>query len=166
MQYNDAGQVTSLTNGAGEVVSYAYDGAGRLVMADGTGVMARYHYDVARSDGFAHTGGQLAWVEESTGSVDFGYDELGRLAIQQRTIATDAPAVIGRESTRFAPSGLPRSVDLGDGVVLPMRYDAAGRLTQIDGVWSVTTYDAAGLPMREQFNNGVTQQYERDVLNR
>jgi RHS repeat-associated protein len=166
MMYDDGGRLVSSENGAAEVVTYGYDGAGRLVTVDGTGVTTRYHYDVPRSTGFEHAGGQLAWVEEPTGSVDFGYDGYGWLATQQRTIADPATALIGRETTQFSCSGLPLRADLGDGVTLPYHYDAGGRLAQIEGVWSAESYNAAGLPLREQFGNGAIQRYERDVLDR
>jgi hypothetical protein len=105
-------------------------------------------------------------VEEPTGSVDIGYDPQGRLASFQRTLVDGAKTIAGRQVTQFAPSGLARSVDLGDGVVLPIHYDAAGRVAQVEGVWSVQSYNPADLPMSEIFGNGVIQSYERDVLNR
>src|SRR5262249_51483939 len=118
------------------------------------------------TSGFGHTGGQLAWVEEPTGSVDFGYDALGRLITQQRTIVNGATTITGAETTQLTLTGLARTLDLGDGVVLPIHYDAAGRAIRIDGVWSVTSYNAANTPVSEQFANGVAQGYQRDILNR
>jgi RHS repeat-associated protein len=164
--YDDGGRIVSTQNGAGEVVNYGYDGAGRLLTVDGTGVTTRFHYDVARSGAFDHTAGALAWVEEPTGSVDLGYDALGRQTIVQRTLDDGSATITGRETTRFSLSGLARSIDLGDGVVLPIDYDAAGRVAQIEGVWSVGSYNAASQPVSETFHNGATQTYERDILNR
>jgi RHS repeat-associated protein len=166
MTYDDAGRLLSTQNGAGDIVAYGYDAAGRLTSVDGTGVRARYHYDVPRSADFDHTAGFLAWVEEPTGSVDFGYDTQGRQAIIQRTLNDGGTTIVGKEVTQYTLSGLTRSVDLGDGVALPITYDAAGRVAQVSGVWSVQSYNAADLPLSEQFANGVTQGYERDVANR
>lgn len=166
MEYDDGGRVTHGVNGAGEALLYTYDGAGRVKTIDGAGVATRYHYDVAREAGFGNTAGQLAWVEESTGTVDFGYDELGRRTSLRRTIADGTSNLVATEATQFAPSGLARSIDLGDGVALPLHYDAAGRLTSVEGVWTVESYNAAAMPMREQFGNGVIQRYGRDVANR
>jgi RHS repeat-associated protein len=166
LRYDDAGHIVSAQNGAGDLVSYGYDSAGRLLTVDGTGVTTRFHYDVARSSGFDHTAGVLAWVEEPTGSVDFGYDAAGKQSIIQRTLNDGGATITGREVTQFSLSGLPRSIDLGDGVVLPFDYDAAGRVKQIEGVWSVDSYNAASLPVSEHFNNGATQGYQRDILNR
>ena len=164
--YDDAGRIVNAQNGADDFVAYSYDGAGRLATVDGTGVVTRFHYDVPRSAGFDHTGGALAWVEEPTGSVDIGYDDQGRQAIFQRTLVDGATTTVGREVTQYSPSGLARSHDLGDGVVLPFTYDAAGRITQIGGVWSVGAYDAANKPLNETFNNGASQSYARDSLYR
>jgi RHS repeat-associated protein len=170
MTYDDAGRVVRAENGAGDVVVYGYDGAGRLITVDGTGIANRFHYDTARSTGFEHTGGQLAWVEDAAGSVDLGYDAYSRLSTQQRTISSAissaSPALVGRETTVFSPSGLARTIDLGDGVVLPLHYDAAGRVTQVEGLWSVASYDAADQPVREQYENGVVQRYDRDLVHR
>jgi RHS repeat-associated protein len=164
--YDDAGRVVRAENGAGDVTTYAYDGAGRVISVDGPGIANRFHYDVARSAGFDHTGSQLAWVEDAAGSVDLGYDTYGHLMTHQRTVAGTSPALVGRETTVFSPSGLPRTVDLGDGVVLPLQYDAAGRVTQIADAWSVASYDAGDQPVREQYGNGVVQRYDRDLLHR
>lgn len=166
MQYDDAGRLEHSVNAAGQDIAYSYDGAGRLLTVDGAGVTARYHYDTARAAGFANTAGLLAWAEEPTGSVDFGYDDQGRPMIVQRTLVDGATTIIGREVTQLAPSGLTRSVDLGDGVVVPVRYDAAGRVNDVTGVWSVASYSAGGMALHEQFSNGVVQRYLRDVLDR
>ena len=166
MQYDDGGRLVQTRNGAGDIVTYGYDGAGRLLTTDGRGVTTRYHYDVPRSAGLDHTGGLLAWVEEPTGSVDFGYDGQGRPDTLQRTVSTAGAALTGREITRYSPSGLTRSVDLGDGVALPIHYDPAGRVSQVEGIWSVESYDAANQPLLEHYANGVTQRYRRDILNR
>lgn len=164
--YDDAGRIISAQNGAGDLVTYGYDGAGRLATVDGTGVVTRFHYDVPRSAGFDHTGGALAWIEEPTGSVDLGYDDQGRQSVFQRTLVDGSTTVVGREVTQYSRSGLTLSHDLGDGVVLPFDYDAAGRIKQIEGVWSIGTYDAADKPLSETFHNGAAQSYTRDILYR
>jgi RHS repeat-associated protein len=166
MAYDDGGHLVRSENAAHDVVTYAYDGAGRLRALDARGVANRYHYDAPRTAGYAHTGGQLAWVEEATGTVDLGYDAYGQLEVEARTLVDGDATITGREVTRRAPSGVIRQLDLGDGVVLPFHYDAAGRVTAVDGVWAVEDYSPAGVPRRERFANGVIERYERDLLER
>ena len=167
MHYDDGGRMVSTQNGAGDVVSYGYDEAGRLVTIDRTDITTRLHYDTARTNGFDHTAGQLAWVEEPSGTVDIGYDALGRpQSIFQRTLLDGATTITGREATQFSPSGLPRSWDLRRwrGAAAPLRRGRTADADRkcVDG----GSYNPASMPMREQFANGVVQSYDRDLLNR
>lgn len=165
MSYDDAGRITDIANGAGQTTTYSYDPAGRLSDVESTDVSIHYHYDVARHSEFTRTAGQLAWVEDAAGSVDFGYDDRGRQTVIQRT--TDGThQLAGRQTTQLSPSGLIRRMNLGDDVSLPFEYDPAGRLSQISGLWTAEQYDAAGSVLRERFGNGVTQRYQRDTLHR
>jgi RHS repeat-associated protein len=166
MTYDDAGRIVATLNGAGDAVRYGYDGAGRLASVDGAGVTTRFHYDAARRAGFDHTAAQLAWVEEPSGTVDLGYDDRGRQTVFERAVTIAGQTTTAREATELAPSGLVRAMDLGDGVVLPLRYDAAGRVAEVEGAWAVEAYDAANLPVRERFANGAIQRTQRDVLSR
>src|SRR5690606_15434243 len=142
-----------------------YDGAGRLtsVLAD-DGSSFTYHYDVPQDPSYQYTAGRLAWVEELTGSVQVGYDSRGRQVRFQRTIVDAAASVTlsAEEELTFAPSGLLRSVDFKDGLVVDLTYDDAGRPIQIGNLWTVQQYDAAGRILDEQYGNGVTQAYRYD----
>ncbi|HLT02134.1 MAG TPA: hypothetical protein VK001_08135, partial [Geminicoccaceae bacterium] len=72
-----------------------------------------------------------------------GYDSRGRQVRFQRTIVDAAASVTlsAEEELTFAPSGLLRSVDFKDGLVVDLTYDDAGRPIQIGNLWTVQQYD-------------------------
>src|SRR5690606_34333643 len=162
---DDPGFLIEQPTAAGQTVHYTYDGAGRLtsVLAD-DGSSFTYHYDVPQDPSYQYTAGRLAWVEELTGTVQVGYDSRGRQVRFQRTIVDAAASVTlsAEEELTFAPSGLLRSVDFKDGLVVDLTYDDAGRPIQIGNLWTVQQYDAAGRILDEQYGNGVTQAYRYD----
>jgi RHS repeat-associated protein len=163
--HNDAGFLVEATNAAGQTIEYGYDGAGRVtsVLAD-DGSSFTYHYDVPLDTSYQFTAGRLAWVEEDTGTVQVGYDARGRQTRFQRTIVDAAASLTlsAEEAHTFAPSGLLRSVDFKDGLVVDLTYDDAGRPTQVGDLWSLGQYDPAGRILGESFGNGVTQAYSFD----
>jgi RHS repeat-associated protein len=180
-------------NGAGQVVGFFYDQAGRLIargprtdfaspLVEFGGRQANdyvYHYD-AQEPGQADLGKlktRLAWVEEPSGPVAgstwkaaFGYDLFGRQTTVSRTIAN----VSALETMTFSPSGL----SLGqsspdDGFSLVATYDPAGRLIKLGDVWragnaadvnGINAFDAAGRVLDETYGNGLQQSYVRDSL--
>ncbi|HET9620835.1 MAG TPA: FG-GAP-like repeat-containing protein [Kofleriaceae bacterium] len=162
LAYDDGGHLVSWTNGAGQQLAYTYDGAGRLATtAASDGAQFAYHYDDALDPaGFAHTAGQLAWVDEPTGQTQLGYDAFGRGNRVHRTVHGQA----FDQQTTQAPSGLPLHVDYDDGLSIAYAYDPAGRPTQVGDLWSATSQDPAGRILDEQYGNGVTQHYTRDPL--
>ena len=163
--HNDDGFLVEATNASGQTIQYGYDGAGRVtsVLAD-DGSSFTYHYDVPLDASYQFTAGRLAWVEEQTGTVQLGYDARGRQTRLQRTIVDTAASVTlsAEEAHTFAPSGVLRSMDFKDGLVVALAYDDAGRPTQVGDLWSVGQYDPAGRILGESFGNGVTQAYSFD----
>jgi YD repeat-containing protein len=161
LAYDDAGRLVDHQNGAGQHVSYVYDPAGRLIEQKLDGVSTlRYHYDTPRVVGLGFTGSRLAWAEDPEGTVDLGYDALGRTTSIKRVVR----GVTATESRSYAASGFPLSVSYDDGFSYSMSYDPAGRLVGIPGLWQAQSLDAAGRPLSERFGNGVVQRTERDVL--
>jgi RHS repeat-associated protein len=164
LAYDDDGRLIEHTNGAGQTVTYAYDGASRLTAIDAADARFVYHYDDAVDAGtFARTAGRLAWVEEATGTAQIGYDAFGRMSRFRRSVKSGGGDRVADQTTTFAPSGLPLAVD-HDGLSLALGYDAAGRATRIGDLWSLDQQDASGRVLAETFGNGVEQSYERDAL--
>lgn len=164
--WDDGNRMTRETNAVGQNVRYAYDQAGRLVERDTgavSGSLYRYHYDTSRpgaGTGPARLLGRLAWIEEPTGAIDLGYDELGRTVFARRSVDGRS----AEEVTTYTASGLVSGRSFDDGLSLTYSYDAAGRPTRIGDLWHLVEQDAAGRPMRESFRNGVTARYQRDAL--
>ncbi len=157
MRYADAGFLIRHKNGAGDVLAFFYDLAGRLTgrgaraassfadpAADGFASPAAgdfvYHYDTAASEVSAcsapRTAGRLASVDEPNGGtanfgrVAFCYDQLGRQRVMYRSIN----GVTGWQVDRLSSSGLPLQSQNDDGFKLVAQYDRAGRtISLIDG---------------------------------
>jgi RHS repeat-associated protein len=161
--YDDGNRIVRQVNGAGEERAYAYDGIGRVTAVTSADATFRYHYDAPRDAGgttFTNTAGRIAWVEEPTGTVQFGYDDDGntvrfRRSVDQHTLD---------ETTRYGASGLVLSVDRGAGVAFDVSYDPAGRPTAVGDLWAVLEQDAAGRILSERYGNGVVQTYQRDAV--
>jgi RHS repeat-associated protein len=162
LRWDDADRLVEEVNGANQVVRYEYDLAGRLVERD-AGAIHRYHYDQARlgaDPGPSLLLGRLAWIEEPTGVIDIGYDELGRAIFSRRRI--DDRVV--EETTSHAASGLVLARAYDDGVTLSYEHDAAGRAIGVTDLWQILDQDAAGGVLHERFDNGVETTYARDPL--
>ena len=162
LAWDDDGRLIREENATAQIVRYTYDAAGRLTERE-AGVRYRYHYDQGRPEAGTHAtrvAGRLAWVEEPTGEIDLGYDELGRTIFARRRIEGRS----AEQTTRHAASGLVLGHDHDDGVSLSYEHDPAGRLTAITDLWQVLEQDAAGQILHEGFQNGVETDYERDLL--
>lgn len=162
MTYDDAGRLLTHRNGAGQTVSYAYDGAGRLAQVDtDAGAHYVYHYDDALDGAtFGYTAGRLAWIDEPTGRVELGYDPFGQLVRSRRAVGGKTADQV----TVRGASGLVLSQSDGDGLDLPISYDAAGRLVGVGTLWQLEQQDAGGRPLRERFGNGVVQTTQRNAI--
>ncbi|HSS00287.1 MAG TPA: FG-GAP-like repeat-containing protein [Kofleriaceae bacterium] len=162
LDYDDGDRLVGHTNGAGQTVAYTYDGAGRLAEMTGSdGAQYTYHYDDALdAAAFGNVAGRLAWVEEPTGQVELGYDAFGRTNRTRRAVHGHT----ADERTTLSASGLTLRIAYDDGLALDYQYDAAGRATAIGDLWQITSQDARGRILAEQFGNGVVQSYQRDAL--
>lgn len=162
LTWDDGNRMLSETNAAGQALHYSYDALGRLITLD-TGSVYHYHYDAARPGAggpLANLVGQLAWIDEPTGGLDLGYDELGRTTFTRRRIDTRT----SEATISYAASGLVLTRSFDDGFSLTYRYDPAGRVIGAGDLWSLVEQDAAGLPLHETAQNGVDTRYERDIL--
>ena len=163
--YDGAGHPLSRSDGRGEVLTWDYDGAARVLEeADASGVRALYHYDAA-PPGDCHVGGvpgRLLAVEDRSGETCFGYDALGRIALDE--VRIDGVDL----ATTFGYDAADRLVQLGypDGSSLGFQYDGRSLVTGIPGLLSAATYDAAGQPLQRSFANGLSMAISRDVAGR
>jgi RHS repeat-associated protein len=162
LTWDDGDRLLSETNAAGQTAQYEYDVLGRLSTRD-TGVVYQYHYDDARPGAdrtLSNLAGRLAWIEEPTGGVDLGYDELGHTVFSRRRIDTRVSEV----RATYATSGLMVERTYDDSVALTYSYDPAGRLVAIGDLWQLLDQDASGRSLHERTQNGVDTRHERDGL--
>ncbi|HEX3477065.1 MAG TPA: FG-GAP-like repeat-containing protein [Kofleriaceae bacterium] len=162
LTWDDGNRLRSETNAAGQAIQYSYDSLGRLSTRD-TGSVYRYHYDAARpgaAGALSNLAGRLAWIEEPTGGLDLGYDELGRTMFTRRRI----DARVSEATTSYAASGLVLGRSYDDEFAFGYRYDPAGRVIGAGDLWSVVDQDASGMPLHETTQSQVDTRYERDVL--
>ncbi|MEE2835437.1 MAG: FG-GAP-like repeat-containing protein, partial [Myxococcota bacterium] len=160
--YDDHDRIVTTQNAAGETISYRYDDAGRLLSESGSrGTQRSYHYDAPRAGTQGgREAGRLAWVEEPTGTIAFGYDAFGRVQSQRRFIAGQE----AHERRTYSPSGRLLMHTFGGGPTVDYGYDLGGRLVRAAPFWEAIELDAAGRPLKEEFQNGVRHDNERDGL--
>jgi RHS repeat-associated protein len=159
--YDDAGHLIEHTNAAGQTITLSYDTVGRLASRTADDVSFTFHYDHPMDAAtFPRTNGRLAWVQEPTGQVQVGYDELGRATRSRRTINSQSADVL----TTYSAGGSVLAVNYQDGVELDLSYDDAGRLIAVEDFWAADGLDAAGRVLRERYGNGVVTTYARDSL--
>jgi len=156
LTWDDGDRLKTETNATGQAIAYDYDALGRVITRD-TGAVYRYHYDTGVRDNLL---GRLASIEEPTGGIEFGYDELGRTTLARQQIDDR----VSTATTSYAASGLVLGRSFDDGFALTYAYDPAGRPTAISDLWTLIDQTASGMPKHETFGNGVDTQYERDVL--
>jgi RHS repeat-associated protein len=131
--FDDLGQLRGVTLADGQAVTYLIDADGRRIGREVAGkLVAGYLYDPA---------GQVVAETDATGAVtaQFGYDDLGHLALVQR--GTSAQRVI------TDPNGSPRLViDAQTGAIIDaITYDAWGRITKETAPGTIPFGFAGGL---------------------
>ncbi len=140
--YDAAGDLTATVDTSGHTVRYTYDAAGRRAsMTSATGAVTRYAYDAAGhvtaiDDPLGNSTFRYDALGERIGAtlpggiaVAYGYDKVGRLTDLTYTRGT---AVIARFVYGYDRDGnVVLEQSLGD--TLHYRYDAASRLTAVQG---------------------------------
>ena len=164
-EYDEHNRLIKQLNGDGQSIRYHYDNAGRLTSASGSdGTAYTYYYDQPPTGNAAsfRTRARLAWVDEPQGTTVLRYDDFGRIAYRQRKVAGKSAT----ESRAYSPSGLLLWARFDDGFRADYSYDAAGRLSAIKPYWQALDIDAGGRVRREEYGNGIVQEYDLDVLGR
>ncbi|MFD1463384.1 polymorphic toxin-type HINT domain-containing protein [Paenibacillus farraposensis] len=132
LSYNDAGMVTSRTDGNGQRMLYAYDALGQMTsVTDPSGQQVSYTYDLA---------GNLKTVQYPDGQKNvYSYDELGR-----RTLLEKASG--GTTLNIYDTDGNITRMLTGKSEAITFQYDADGLVTEAAGPDFKTnyTYDHAG----------------------
>jgi len=153
--YNTAGHATQLVDQNGNSTYFEYNRDNRLVkkrFADGS------------SQNFTYTNGRLIRSTNARGiTTDYTYDRNGNLLTIR--YSDDTPGVT------ITYDDYNRPVVLEDGLGVHRKsYDAASRVTSIDGPWDNDTltfgYDARGRKISESLEKGMTMTYNHDDLDR
>lgn len=151
-----SGRLSQVTDGAGRIYQYSYDGSGRLTaVTDATGAVTTYSYDGSnrlwkvtdaegRVSSVAYSGTRISSYTDGLGKVStFGFDS-GRA-----TVADPLGQV-----TTFVINGQGRLAQVIDALsqITTLTYDASGNLTELRDALGRTTqllnYDQWGNPGR------------------
>ena len=159
-EYNNAGELTAVTNILNERTEAAYDLLGRITTKTtraGTGgaQLTTFAYDQPRTGYFNK--GFPTTMTDVAGTSKSDFDALGRPARSERTI----DGIPYLSTSTYNTAGLPSSTTYPDTQTISWTYDAAGRLSTETGTISASTYDAAGRVLGRWFSNGAvtTQSY-------
>jgi RHS repeat-associated protein len=153
--YDTAGNLTSVTNAAGQTTTYGnYNAFGQPgTVIDANGVQTFYGYDTrgritsqstnGRTTSYSYTGDKLALVSSSDGSsISYVYNAAGRLTQSVNAL---------NESTSYG---------LANNASANLRTDTANAAGQFI---ATTQHDALKRPYRVVGNNGQTLQYSYDA---
>ncbi|HDQ74236.1 MAG TPA: RHS repeat protein, partial [Chloroflexi bacterium] len=166
-EYDEVGRLIAQTDALARTLTFDYDELDRLVRKSaGEDVLAVYHYDDAGAiHGYGR--GRRTAVDYPGGSVDYAYDERGRVTREVR-------AFHGLETytTTYTYDTLDRvaTMTYPDGEVVTQTYDEGG---MPDGLISSagetlvhgTIYNPAGQITELRFGNGLATTYAYDALN-
>ncbi len=193
MKYDDRNFLVRHKNGAGDVLAFFYDDAGRLTARGPRSDFVapvltytpdardyRYSYDsraaeAANCPGQGYTQGRLAAVEEPVGGapgvgrVAMCYDSLGRQQGLWRSIGSKK----AWQWRSLAASGLPLTEQADDGFKVFSDYDGAGRLVMLSDattggvknkpIWSATPDSAAAQAM-DAAGRVMTETYGQNIV--
>jgi RHS repeat-associated protein len=155
LYYNGAGHAIELKDPNGHNTAFEYDKDSRLVkkrFADGS------------SQGFTYTNGRLTRSTNARGmTTDYTYDKNGNLLTIRYSDGTPDVTITYDAANR--------PIVIEDGLGTHRKsYDAASRVTAIDGPWDNDTltfvYDARGRKTSETLQMGVAATYSYDDLDR
>ncbi len=154
-EYNDAGELTAVTNAIGERTEFTYDFLGRMrtkTTLAGTrkAETTTFVYDESRR-GYFNVGYQTSMLDAAGHRYD-DYDKLGFLVKSVRRIDRKAY----KFNFKFNEAGLLSATRYPDGQTIRWTYDAAGNLQTETGTIRSATYDALGRATSTRFANGVT----------
>ena len=171
--YDAMNRPTTVTDARGEIVTYAYDAAGRIASVTTSEGTSTYHYDEAfdPADTTAcHSIGRLAWVDDPSGQESFCYNTRGRTVRTDKVIDAHGPATLVTEKQFDAMDRITHLIH-PDGTELQYRYGANGAVRNV-GVRSGGTayqlalvrYEPSGQVKTIDLGNGV--QIKRDYDDR
>lgn len=151
--YDESGNVLTSRDANGQLTSHTYDILNRITSiryADAS--TTAYTYDQG-----PNAMGRLSRISDASGSISYGYDDLGRTVLDQRTVGSETFSVIyrydgeGRMSGITYPSG--REVVYG--------FDSEGRVNHISTINSILVadvrYQSFGPINAIKFGNGQSQ---------
>lgn len=168
--YDDADNLRRTTDAKGQVITYTYDAANRPVTelwsaGDGTDETAfTYHYDDDLSPLHAdarNTLGQVAYVEDPTGTVHFSYDARGNVLGRIRRFKDEGLAFV----TRMEYDAMDRLVELTypDGFTATYHYNDQGLHENIPDFIDNIDYTASGQRTAIAYANRTVTSYDYDL---
>ncbi len=171
--YDGAGNRTSATDRNGNITTYTYDGAARLLNVkqkpDPVGGLV-YRTTVTVRDGNGNAT-QVTQDQQGSGGTntvitDYAYDEINRLSSTTTHPSVDIPNLI--TSYKFDHNGNVLERTAGDGVKTTYTYDALSRLSTVAAPGlSTITYKYNEVSSRKEMTDGTgTSTYTYDGLGR
>ena len=155
------GQRRRSEDATGRVVEYGYDELSRPSWEDWGGDGTReiaWHYDARQGQGAeANLLGQLAWVSDLAGLMNFTYDARGRLHTRTRTIEGEAYTT----QLEYDAADRVRWRTYADGMRIEHRYNARGQLERLGG-YVALDYDANGLVLWRETGDGTRTAMDYD----
>ncbi|WP_263147856.1 RHS repeat-associated core domain-containing protein [Pseudomonas sp. RIT-PI-AD] len=172
--HDEAGNVLEKTDARGHLTQYRYDALNRLVEQhhpSNPALDIHYTYDLTANGnkGIGH----LTAVEDGSGSLEYRYDEQGRLVEQTRRLGVSGQFLQDRLGYAYDAAGQLVRIDYPDGLTVDYRRNAAGQVSDVSlsvdgGAPTVIAHDIAyqafGPLKRLTWGNGIVldRQYDQD----
>lgn len=171
LEYDDGDDLVRRMDPTGNVVSFVYDGIGRVLeerhqsKGENDTRAVVYHYDAPSEDHVELGGaaGRLAWVEDEAGAVFFGYDARGLETdrVRRWSDGTEHPTHTDYDAAnRMIGRGFP------DHSYLDIKYDARGSVRALGPVAPEIAWTASGQIEQIALGNGVTDTRHYDARQR
>lgn len=158
-----AGNILTSTDAKGQLTRYTYDALNRVTtITYNDGQLTRYTYDQG-----ANAKGRLSLIEDNLGSIQYAYDNRGRLLSETRRISGSGNTNVSVVSYQYDATGHLNKLTYPNGRILSYTRDSMGRITQID-----TSQDGVNLTILSQvvyrpfggvqgYKNSAGQSYQR-----